>query len=168
MRINSELQLFIIWEKARSWEKEILEDIAQNFKVLQVMEIEWSKEYFSDNLSTFYGKKLPVGCNKEKEIGTGKFLLIIVEDESPMYVKRRTNSGNMLVNVNMFDSKEMYRTWVGGHKIHCTNNLEEVEHDIYLLTGMHLHDIKNLYDGERKIGDYKKVLRVDEYNKENL
>ena len=68
--------LFILWEKGRFKQKEILDDIAQNFNVLQIYEITWKKEDFGASLARFYGKKLPKGCKKEKETGSGSFLAI--------------------------------------------------------------------------------------------
>ena len=42
----SEIHIFIIWEKAREKEAEILLDIKKNFSILQTFEINWSEEEF--------------------------------------------------------------------------------------------------------------------------
>lgn len=152
--MNEEMHIFIIWNKARKLEEKIMKDIAENFTVLGKTEITWDKESFSDNLSAFYGEKLPKGCNKEKEVGIGPFLLIYVLDKEPLYRKRRVNSGNNVVNVNVFDSKEMYRTWLKSHNIHSSNTVDEVEHDLYLLLGIHASEIKERLERGEHINKY--------------
>lgn len=138
---ESELHLFIIWEKARYKEKEILKDLKESFTLLNVYEITWSNEKFSENLSRFYGAKLPKGSLKEKHCGKGDFLLIITEDKNPEYMNRKTSKGTELVNIKTFDAKTRYRNWTGGgHKIHGTNSLTETNHDLTLLLGSNTSD----------------------------
>ena len=44
----------------------------------------------------------------------------------------------------MFDSKFMYREWTGGgHKIHCTNSIDETNHDLTLLLDKNAEDYLN-------------------------
>jgi len=157
--VKSEIHLFILWENARKkCENEILNDIESNFEVLQIIEIEWNRKDFSDNISQFYGIKLPPRCNKVKEVGDGKFLLVIIRDNHPMYVVRRTNSGDSIVNVNVFDSKEMYRRWVGGHNIHSSNTVEEAEHDLGLLLGKTIKELEDIYKLQETIKEYKERI----------
>lgn len=138
---NSEVHLFLIWEKARLKEKKILEDINIHFKILNVFNIEWSQKYFSLNLTRFYGQNLPPNSHKELHCGKGAFLLIIVEDEQPIYEERNTSHGLCNVNIKMFDKKQLYRKWTGGgHKIHATDNLLEVNHNLSLLLGLNIND----------------------------
>lgn len=139
--MKEELHLFIIWENARNKQKEIIDDIKNSFVILNVYEIKWDKECFSENLSRFYGTNLPKGSGKELHCGTGKFLLIIVKDTNPIYEERQTSKGVKIVNVNMFDKKEQYRALTdGGHKIHATNDENETNHDITLLLGKNVED----------------------------
>lgn len=150
--MKEELHLFIIWQHGREKEKEILEDIKRNFKVIKVIEIEWSKENFSRNLSRFYGTNLPDGSSKEVHCGNGKFLLIIVKDSNPKYEERLTSKGNKIVNINMFDKKDEYRNLTGGgHKIHGTNSEIETNHDLTLLLDKNIDDFlkenNNQWDG---------------------
>ena len=56
--MKKELHCFILWEKSRRLENEIIEDIRKHFKIMKIFEIAWPKEFFADNLSRFYGKKL--------------------------------------------------------------------------------------------------------------
>ncbi len=150
--MNQELHLFIVWENGRYKEQEIMVDIKNNFEIMGVYEVKWSVENFSSNLTRFYGENLPPKSHKEKHCGKGPFLLVIVRDKNPLYRIRRTIKGSVVVNVNMFDSKEMYRAWTGGgHKIHSTNTISETNHDLVLLLGMNIDDFVNInagkYDG---------------------
>lgn len=156
--MGKELYIFILWEKARSKEEEILADLKANFHVIQTLNIKWEKKVFSNNLSKFYGKNLPPNCHKEKEVGTGKFLLVILEDEEPLYQIRRTNSGDNIINVNIFDTKEMYRAIIGGHNVHSSNTEEETEHDLKLLTGLDLAKIKSKLEQGMFLDEYKEIL----------
>ncbi|MDR0462744.1 MAG: methyltransferase domain-containing protein [Pseudomonadales bacterium] len=132
-----ELHLFLLWENARVKEKKILTDIEATFEVVEKIEIIWSKEKFSENLSRFYGTSLPAGCGKEQHCGTGPFTLIIVKDVNPNYENRMTSKGMKLVNAKMFDKKEHYRKMTGGgHQIHGTNDVKETNHNLSLLLGM--------------------------------
>ena len=78
MQNTRELHIFIAWEKARSKEKFIRDEISKEFELCDIYDIQWSKERFSKNLTRFYGKNLPKNSNKENHIGNGRFLLFIV------------------------------------------------------------------------------------------
>lgn len=131
-----EIHLFILWEKARYKESAILEDMAKHFTILKQYAITWTPELVASNFTRFYGVNLPSNSFKEKECGSGEFLLCVVRDEKPVYEERMTSRGPEIVNVNMFDAKDRYRSWTcGGHKIHGTNNEKETNHDLSLLIG---------------------------------
>ncbi len=139
-----ELHLFIIWEHARARQNRILGDIAENFTVTAVCEITWSDEHFSRNLTRFYGQNLPDGSHKEIHCGRGAFLLVVVEDPSPEYHERTTSHGPAVVNVRMFDRKQLYRKWTGGgHRIHATDSQKEAAHDLALLMGKSISDFRH-------------------------
>ncbi len=141
--LNKEINLFIIWEHARNKEDEIIDDLQETFKILGRYKVVWSSDKFSENLSRFYGRKLPSGSHKEKHCGKGPFMLVVVEDESPRYMERKTSSGLEIVNVKTFDLKTKYREWTGGgHKIHCTNSKIEADHDLTLLLGCNCQDYR--------------------------
>lgn len=134
--MNSEIHLFILWEHARSQESAILEDIQKHFHLLAYYEMRWSPTTFSENLSRFYGQRLPSGSQKEKQCGRGPFTVLIVQDLQPTYEDRQTSAATEYVNINMFDAKERYRQRTGGgHRVHGTNSLEESRHDLSLLLG---------------------------------
>lgn len=137
----SEIHLFIIWEHALYKKEEIIEDIKSEFEIIQMYQMHWSKELFSQNLSRFYGTNLPEGCGKEEHCGTGPFLLILVKDNHPNYEPRQTSQGEQIVNTHMFDKKNQYREWTGGgHRIHATNSEKETNHDLTLLLGKNVED----------------------------
>ena len=148
--MKKELHLFIIWKRGRYKETDILSDIKSHFQIVKCYDILWSDECVSDNFTRFYGTNLPKGSDKEKECGTGRFLLVIVYDENPQYAIRHTSKGDAIVNVNMFDAKSKYRSWTGGgHKIHATNSPKETNHDLTLLLGIDVADfVKNEPDNQ--------------------
>lgn len=137
------LFLYIIWSTAYYKKQEILEDIGNTFDIQKVIEVEWTKDKFAENLSRFYGQKLPRNSFKEKACGTDPFTLVVVEDKNPVYEMRLTSRGDQeRVNIHAFDKKTLYRKWTTPEtgkkhsRIHGTNSIEETEHDLTLLLGM--------------------------------
>ena len=129
-----EIHLFIIWSKAHYERKNILSDIDSKFNILDIYNISWSKNKFSENLSRLYGESLPKNSNKEQHCGNDTFTCVIVRDENSLYKTRQTSKGIRVVNVNLFDAKRLYRSWTGGgHKIHATDNIEEARIQLMLL-----------------------------------
>ncbi len=134
--MNKELHIFIIWQNAQYKKNEILKNISLKFKILEISNIKWDEDNFSNNITRFYGEKLPPGSFKELECGTGRFTIVVVLDTEPKYKRRKTSKGAKFVNAKMFDAKEMYRAWTGGgHKIHASNDTSEAKHDLVLLLG---------------------------------
>lgn len=152
-----EYHLFIIWEKAERMKQKIIDDIAKELEIIKIVDVSWDKNRFCDNLSRFYGQKLPSGAKKIQECGNGTFSIIIVCDSSPKYEKRKTTRGQETVNINIFDRKEKFRSWTWeknirnikhpeykGSRVHGTNNEAETRHDLTLLLGISIEDlIKN-------------------------
>lgn len=131
-----EIHLFIIWSKALDKEHEIVSDIKEKFKILCSYKVSWSRERFPENLTRFYGQNLPKDSHKEKHCGNDTFSCIVVRDNSPAYKLRKTSKGERVVNTNLFDAKQLYRSWTGGgHKIHATDNVEETKFQTMLLFG---------------------------------
>ena len=136
-----EVHLFILWENARDKQDVILEDIKENFNIIGLYNISWSKEKFSEELSRFYGTNLPKNSGKEQHCGNGDFLLVVVKVTNPKYEKRETSKGIQIVNIDMFDKKTYYRELTGGgHKVHATNSEAETNHDLTLLLGKNVED----------------------------
>lgn len=138
---NGELHLMILWNHARYKQDEILKDLKTKFQILEQIEIKWNLESVSSNFTRFYGVKLPNRSFKEKECGTGPFLLLLLWDNDPIYDLRKTSHGIERVNTKMFDTKMLYRSWTnGGHKVHGTTSTSETNHDLTLLLGINYED----------------------------
>lgn len=152
--MNSEIQLFIFWEKARNKESELLTIIKNKFEIIQTFSITWSPYNVSKNFTRFYGQSLPDDSHKELHCGSGEFKVIVVKDYKPNYQSRKTSKGNRTVNINMFDTKSKLREMTGGgHKIHATDNVNETKHNIALIFGTSLDDFLNKY--KTKVKDIK-------------
>lgn len=141
--MNPELHLYIIWENIRNQEKEIFEKIKENFEIKTVYEISWSKKNFTKNLIRFYGATLPNPEEKTRLCGTGKFLLILFNDNNPKHGKRGTSTGTQIVNTNVYDRKMKFRKMLGGgFPIHGSIHEKETNHNLTLLLGKNLQEIK--------------------------
>ena len=153
--MNAEIHIVIIWEKALNKFDQILYDLKNSFDVIDVIEVKWSDEYFSNNLTRFYGENLPDGSFKQRHCGTGPFIAVIIKDNNPIYEKRQTSKGVSLVNSQLFDKKDLYRKWTGGgHKVHTSNNLNESKQDIFFLFNKDFNDYINVGDWSGKIQKY--------------
>jgi hypothetical protein len=143
---QSEIHIVLIWEKGLSKLNHILHDLEGSFEILDVIKINWSQNFFSDNLSRFYGQNLPNKSFKEKHCGKGPFVSIIVRHKKPIYEARLTSKGECVVNSLLFDKKQLYRKWTGGgHRIHTSNDVREAKRDIFLLLNKKIEDY-NDYD----------------------
>lgn len=166
---NKETHLFILWENALYKKEEIIKEIKNKFNIINIYEIEWNKDKFVENIIRFYGTNLPNAEEKAEHCGQGKFLLIIVNDENPVYEKRNTSKGEKIVNINMFDSKEQFRKLTGGgHKVHATNDEKETNHDLTLLIGKNVEDyLKNLQKTEEIIELKQDILGTNGWTSVN-
>ncbi len=143
---KEELHLFIIWEAARKYEKEIIQQIETKFSIMQTFSITWSPYLISRNFTRFYGESLPDDSDKELHCGGGEFKLVVVMDNNPVYEERKTSKGHKTVNTNMFDTKSKLRALTGGgHKIHGTDNQQETKHNLALLIGLSTVDFIKQY-----------------------
>jgi len=133
--MKKELYTFILWQKARFMEKNIINDIKKNFELLQSYEITWTPEFFVNNLARFYGKKLPKGCKKEKEIGCGPFLLLFVYDSNPQYDSKKRN-------INIRNAKHKYRQLLGANLVHASDTPEETMETTLFLLGKNTKEIE--------------------------
>ena len=132
--MKSEIHIVLVWEKGLKKFDAILYDLKNSFEILDVFKINWSKDFFSNNLSRFYGQSLPSRSFKEKHCGKGAFKVVIIRQNNPQYEKRKTSKGHSFVNSVLFDKKNLYRNWTGGgHKVHTSNNVEEARHNFFFL-----------------------------------
>ncbi len=135
-----EIHLFVLWPFARREEERILADMSSRVEIVEKIEAGWPDGVdAASGYRRFYGAFLPSGEKKAKNAGAGRFLIVVVRDKSPRYELKGTQRGLERVNVNIFDMKWLYRSWVGGlHRVHGTNSTEEARRDIMLLTGIPL------------------------------
>ncbi len=143
--MNSELYLYIIWEKSLSKKDIILADIEKKFVIRNIYEIKWSKQNFINNLKRFYGSSLPSAEQKIDLCGTGPFLLILISDPNPQTKKKLLDDVNEVdVNLNVYNSKMMYRKWIGiDFALHGSISKKETNHDLMLLLGKKTQDLEN-------------------------
>lgn len=132
--MDKKLHLFIIWNNARFMEKQILNDIKKKFEIFQTYEISWSKENFAKNLARFYGKKLPKSCRKEKEVGVGPFLAVLVYDQHPKIIKDE--------NRNIMVSKHFYRRLLGKNLVHASDSTDETAENLLFLLGKSIKEVE--------------------------
>ena len=132
-----EVHVFLLWSKARVQEDRILTDLAERFRILDVVDVVWTEgRLFAESLSRMYGEALPPGSDKELHCGSGPFLVVVVEDPTPRYGVRRTSRGRAVVNTAVFDARQRYRTWTGGgFRVHASDSVLEAERNLLLLFG---------------------------------
>ncbi len=136
-RHTPEVHVFLLWSEARVEEERILADLAERFRVLDVVEVVWTQgDSFADSLSRMYGDALPPGSDKERHCGSGPFLVVVVEDALPRYGVRRTSRRLGVVNTAVFDARQRYREWTGGgFRVHASDSVLETERNLLLLFG---------------------------------
>jgi hypothetical protein len=128
--------VFVIWATARHAADSIIADAAGRFRLAAVFEVVWPGPHFARNLTRLYGASLPQGSKKERQVGTGPFLLLVAVDERPRYGVRRTSRGFRRLNVNAYRAKRRYRRWAGGSfAVHGSLDSHEAERDLRLLLG---------------------------------
>lgn len=168
----SEIYLFIIWNRALFCKEKIINDLQNSFVVKKVFYIEWDKNKYKENLKAFYGIKAVDINTKIKNIGYGKFCVIIAEDKNVIYDKRKTYNGDELVNSKIYDKKKLYRKWTAGNfRVHCSQTEEETKHDLVILFGKNYGSIINsIQNNETIYKNTKGVVGFDNFEdlKENI
>ena len=126
--MSNNINVFVLWANGRHKETEILSVIQERFEILQTYEIIWNSKYFTQNLSRFYGKKLPCAYRKKKLCGTGSFLVICINDPLPQIYDNK--------NLNLTSVKHHCRQILGGNYLHASDYKTEAEENLLLLTGL--------------------------------
>lgn len=132
--MRSDYNIFLLWSTARGKEEDVKSVILEKFDIVKTYEIEWSPQLFMQNLSRFYGKKLPSAKSKLKLCGEGRFLVYLVKDKTPFI----TDNGK---NQNMCAMKYQLRQLLGGNYLHASDNQAEAEENLYFLLGKSLRRI---------------------------
>ena len=153
---ESDIYIFVLWERARENEENLLDEIKKKFVRRDIYEIEWKKENFSNNLRRFYGPgKIGDVDKKIKLCKTGPFLLIVISDPNPKYGKRRTSKGMELVNVNLFEKKKAFRNHTKkGYAIHSSLTKKETNDDLTMLLGKNLDDFERVTNNSKRVKAY--------------
>jgi hypothetical protein len=143
LRRRPPVYVFVIWSQARHLERRILDDLAEHFTVLDVVEVTWSTDdRFARSLTRMYGDALPPGSDKEVHCGNGPFLLVVVQDRRPRFRPRRTGRGHRLLNSRVYDARLRYREWTGGgYRVHASDSVEETERNLVLMLGVGIPEI---------------------------
>jgi hypothetical protein len=148
---TSEIHLFLIWKKGLPQANMILDEIKQDFTVLDVQDIVWERRRIVQNLCRFYTNSKLIIFWKYLRCGGAPVRMILVKDKAPTYMDRQTNAGIEKVNIHMFDSKKKYRKLMkNGHLIHGTNTTFEFMFNYMMLTG--------------KAPNIKKINKMPEWN----
>lgn len=127
--MTQEYNVFLLWSTARCKEAELCAEIAKRFEIVCSYDITWSDKHFTENLSRFYGKKLPSARKKMKLCGTGSFLLLLVKGDV-------SDSG-----LSPASLKYNLRQIAGGNYLHASDNQAEAEENIYFLLGKSLKQV---------------------------
>jgi len=135
--VTAEPCVFVLWQAARHREERILSDLRRQFEIADVVEVTWEPGAFSRRLTRLYGEALPPGSDKERQCGTGPFLVVVAVDARPRYGVRWTTRGPRRVNVRCAAAKRRYRRWAGGDfRVHGSVDRDEAERDLRLLLGV--------------------------------
>lgn len=126
--------ILIVWNNAIHVADDIEKYLVSQFNLISRRTIQWSDTKFEENMSRFYGTKLPSIRDKVIHCGKGDFFLFFFEDIAAELEIVSTSSAPQLVNKRVFMAKQLFRSWLGGgHQIHASNNDWETERDIALL-----------------------------------
>ncbi len=124
--------------------------MGEHFQILSTHTIQWSNEKFRSNLKIFYSQSWQHFSSSQLEsalrykcdyCGIGPFTAIVFQDTHSQMDWRITSNGKKYVNIHVFDKKMEYRQFTGGgHLIHCSNDVDETNHDLTLLFGLNTQD----------------------------
>ena len=128
--------IFIIWNKALFCERRILDDLRDSFVIEKYFYVEWNKDVFIENSKALYGHKSTDAQEKVKYTGKGKFLIILIRDDFPVFKEIETPDGKEHVNTRILEKKKLYRKWTGdNYRVHASTNKKETNHDLTILFG---------------------------------
>ena len=151
---KGELHLFVIWEHGRHKQDEILRDIQQHLTILDCFDMRWDWDTVVKSFGRLYNQGFFAGWRRFRERGGGRFLLITVWDDHPVYEFEEALAGHEVVNSKMLHLKKKYRSWVNrrkGNCVHCSTRPWETNHDLTLILGRNTEDylssVQQSWDG---------------------
>lgn len=135
--MTGELQLLILWPRARGAEARILADLPKHVEIVWKGELAFPGDDMALAYRRFYGPALPDAARKLATCGKGPFLVVVVRDPKPEYALADDGIRIPVVcNQTLLKLKDRYRKWTGsGHRVHGTLTREEFARDIAMLTG---------------------------------
>lgn len=164
--MDSVYHIMVLWSNALDCKDYVLQDLRDSgFFIYRMFDVHWNKECFLDDYTVFYAhsqkhlsyeryRELLLG--KIAHCGDGDFLAIIFRDDTPMFEKRQTSSGERLVNIRVFDKKTQYRKLCGGgHKVHSSDDAWETNKDLTLMFGLNTQDFLKVYKSSDEIGRFE-------------
>ncbi len=111
---DQDLHLFLLWEKGRSKENQVIEHIRKDYNILYCVEIKWSRENSEANLNRLYRNEITKKNQKLETVGRGPFLCIIVEDKDPCYGFAQSLDGTIsMSNLNIVRYKALFKGAAG-------------------------------------------------------
>ena len=151
---SGELNFFILRESARHKEKEILADIGKHFEIIECFDILWSSRRAINNFCRLYDLDWLEGRELAQKCGNGRFLLITVWDNRPVYELAETPHGFEWTNTNILELAKCYRSESSGkdtHAVHWSMRPEETNRLLTLILGKNIADyfvsVKTPWDG---------------------
>ncbi len=121
-----DLHLFILWENGRYKQKQVMEQLSEDYKILYCAEIKWSSRHIEANLNRLYRSEIASKNRKHEVVGGGPFLCIVVEDEEPEYGFSRSLDGTIsMSNLNVVRAKHSLRSLLNGNFVHSSSCISE-------------------------------------------
>lgn len=178
--MNSEMQpethVLIIWSEGLSEEDNIINSLRTRFHILQCIRVAWSDNFFFENLKRFYAHSHKdkdeaeydeIIKRKMDSCGSESFVVVVFQDENPMYEYRNTTNGHRKVNSKVFDTKSEFRSRLGGKNIiHASDNIFEANRDVSLLFGITAPEFVRRFSdrGAEETQYNNNVIGVPEWN----
>lgn len=158
--------LFILWNKALFCKDKILNNLNNDFEIIKTLYIKWDNNNFCKNLQSLYGHKL--GSPIEKIIPCGKdvFLFVLIKDNNAVYETKKLYDGEEIINLNIYNKKQLYREWtLGSNRIHCSDSIEETLHDLVVLFGKDYEDVLSKYKNDDIVAlDTKTIVGFNDFD----
>lgn len=157
-----EYHVVIVWNKALSFESIVKSEILKDFEIIGNCFYNWDEQKANKNFALFYGEKLDNIDYKVKHCGSKGFSLYLIKDKNEIYDYRDTTSGKRKVNIRIFDLKKKLRLLTGGgHKIHATDDQNEVKLNLASLFGKSLNEMIQTFEKNKFIKVNRNVMGCD-------
>lgn len=131
-----EQHVIVLWSGCDAVDR-IVADARSRFTVLD----EWTQHWtnFADEMTRFYNVETAPGLDPEiaaKMVlaGTDQFTVVVVRDDVPAYGDRQTTRGVRTVNTNLFDAKQLWRSWSSNMEtVHASDTVDDALDNLAVL-----------------------------------